>query len=448
MDTRANEADCDVIVVGSGAGGATLSRELARQHKKVLLLERGTDEPLVETLSGTLAIAREFRVGPGLNGMEASTVGGSTSLYFAKCIFPNADTFRKLGIDLSHELEQARSEFTIAALPDEFLAPQAALLRDSARALGYGIKVNQMLIDRTKCAPKRYSYEAKWKARNFVSEAVERGARLITRATATSIVVENGRAIGVEYSTPEGMLRTRRRRAYAKHIVLAAGALTTPKLLIDAGITNVGDQGFFCHPAFIVCGTRPGLKGRDAFIAHFDLDYDPEDRVVMGDATMNAAQFKLVMLGNQRWRNLFAHASTLSLGVAINDEMGGRITSDGRYDKQLTSEELALLRDAEQVAVKILKHAGARSIYKTKLMAGIPGGVLRIGEHLDETLQTRIPNLYVCDHSVIRDAHVTPTVLLTCLGRYLAKQLIASLDGASFESSHSRRLATPLAATA
>ncbi len=47
----------DVIVVGSGPGGATLSRELTRQGKKVLLLERGRDyrpNPLYGTYLGAL----------------------------------------------------------------------------------------------------------------------------------------------------------------------------------------------------------------------------------------------------------------------------------------------------------------------------------------------------------------------------------------------------------
>jgi hypothetical protein len=60
-------------------------------------------------------------------------------------------------------------------------------------------------------------------------------------------------------------------------------------------------------------------------------------------------------------------------------------------------------------------------------VAGTPGGVLWIGEHLDHDLQTRIPDLYVCDQSLVPDVTITPLVLLVCLARRLANHLALSL---------------------
>src|SRR5262249_52931330 len=91
------------------------------------------------------------------------------------------------------------------------------------------------------------------------------------------------------------------------------------------------------------------------------------------------------------------------------------------YRKQLTEEELRKLQAAKQLAVRILERAGATNISNTRLAAGIPGGVLRIHEHLDENLQTTIKRLYVCDHSVMSDVKITPTLTLICLQNRLAK---------------------------
>jgi choline dehydrogenase-like flavoprotein len=41
MDRKDDKKEYDVIVVGSGAGGSTVAREMAIRKKKVLLLEQG-----------------------------------------------------------------------------------------------------------------------------------------------------------------------------------------------------------------------------------------------------------------------------------------------------------------------------------------------------------------------------------------------------------------------
>jgi choline dehydrogenase-like flavoprotein len=415
------EDSFDVILVGSGTCGATIARELARLKKRVLILEQGADRSFKDTIAGMLAVGRVCSVGDGLQAMTAVTVGGSTSLYFGVCGVPSAETFATLGIDLSEELAQVEQELPIGELPDEFLQPQSILVRDSARELGYPFRKSLMLIDQSRCFEGNYSYDAKWKVRSYLAEAIYKGATLISGAAVSRVIIESGRAVGVEYKQSKRLLGSKVCTAYGKKIVLCAGALATPKLLIDCGVKNVGDRGFFVKPAFMVFGIVPGLKARDAFIGNLNLELD--NGISIGDAAMNSSLFKLFMLANFKWRHLFSHSNAISVGVQLNDGMSGQIGRDGRYSKQLTQEEVGKLKAGEQIAVKILERAGARDISSTRLAAGIPGGALRIHEHLDGNLQTGITDLYVCDHSVMSDVKITPTVTLICLARRLAKHL-------------------------
>ncbi len=414
----------DVVVVGSGAGGATVARELSRRGQKVLILERGSNRPLSDSLSGIAAVGRERSVGENLKSMTAHTVGGSTSVYFGVCKLPNAETFAKLRIDCSAELAEVRRELPIAELPDEFLQPQSRLVRDAARELGYTFRRHPMLIDQSRCAGGAYSYAAKWNARAYVDDALAHGATLVAGAEVQQVIVENGRAIGVVYRAGGGLLGRKTERVFAKRVVLAAGALATPKLLMDCGVQRIGERGFFCKPAIAVFGTVPGLNARDAFLGQLDCDLG--NGLSMGDGAMNASLFRLFMLANRRWRHIFAHSSTVSIGILMNDEMSGRIRDDGRYYKRLKKEELEKLASGAAVARQILQRAGARDIFVTRPAAGIPGGVLRVDEELDQDLQTKVKNLYVCDHSVVCDEKITPTVLLICLAKRLARHLAAA----------------------
>lgn len=428
MTDHVTDREYDVIIVGSGTCGATLARELTRRNKRVLILEQGQDYVSRESFASMAAVTKEYSVGEGLKAATAVTVGGSTSLYFGVCKLPTAETYASLGIDLSAEVAEAKRELPVAELPDEFLSPQSLMLRKSATELGYEFKKNLMLVDQSKCSAGQYSYDARWKAKSYVDEAVDRGATLLTQATVTRVLVEGNRAVGVEYKQKQGFLRSRVGTARGKRIVLSAGALATPKLLIDTGIKNVGDRGFFCKPAYMVCGTVPGLRATDTFVGYQDIELGAG--YSLGDGAMSARLFRLVMLASLKWRYLFSFSTTLSMGILLYDSMGGAIGKEGAYHKQFTATELDKLRDAEQIAVRILENAGAKNIFRTNLMAGIPGGALRIKEHVDENMQTDVGHLYVCDHSLMSDVMITPTFTLVCLAKRLAKHLSASLHAA------------------
>jgi hypothetical protein len=81
--------DFDVVVVGTGPGGATVARELARAGRRVLILERGRDwrgHPLYGTYPGALLYADRHALlftKEGLNIVRPLMVGGATNMYAA-----------------------------------------------------------------------------------------------------------------------------------------------------------------------------------------------------------------------------------------------------------------------------------------------------------------------------------------------------------------------------
>src|SRR5262245_29053881 len=189
--TSGRAPEYDAIVIGSGTAGATIARELTRRKKKVLILERGGNTPLKEKLSTVAAIADQVKVGDGrLQTTRALTTGGTTSLYFGVAHDPRLDVFQGLGIDLSAELREVRRELPIAPLPDELITEQGRRLQDTAISLGHDWQKNDMLVDQSKCKA-GYSYDAKWKARSFVDEALQNGASLVNRANVQQILVNN-----------------------------------------------------------------------------------------------------------------------------------------------------------------------------------------------------------------------------------------------------------------
>ena len=91
MDTQGKQ-DIDVIVVGSGPGGATVAKELTQAKKKVCILEWGDNEPLTGSFwygARTLLVpGRSMLFTSQLLGMvRGITCGGSTVHFYATC-FP------------------------------------------------------------------------------------------------------------------------------------------------------------------------------------------------------------------------------------------------------------------------------------------------------------------------------------------------------------------------
>jgi GMC oxidoreductase/FAD binding domain len=421
-------AEYDVVIVGSGTSGATLARELSAAGQKVLVLERGGDRPLNEKISTILAIADEVKLGDeGLSGVRGLVAGGSSGLYFGLAEYPPLDVFESLGIDLAPELEPTKALLNSTTLPDSFLGAKPSALRDAATSLGYEWQKRDMLVDFARCDGP-YSYDAKWKARVFLDEAIRDGATLITGATVGRILFENARAVGVEYRS-KGRFGSEMRRVHGRRIVLAAGEFATPQLLRDNGVDGVGARGFYCNPGYALYGIVPGLRGGDGFVGSSYCTIAPG--IELGDANIHRSLHWLMMLGGMKLRHMFSFPSVVGLGVKVKDGLSGELRADGSLHKTIEPADREKLDKGRREAVRVLEKAGAQRIVDFGMTAaGRVGGLVRIGEHVDHRFETQFRGLHVCDGSVIPDEmRGAPTVTLVCMARHLAKTLLAEERG-------------------
>lgn len=417
----------DAIIVGSGPGGASVARELARRRQRVLLLERGSAAPLQGTLRQMAGIAAI----PGKSSFvhrDASllvsgvTVGGTSAINFATAAPPPQAMFSAHDIDLAPALEALRAELPISQLPDELIGPMAARIRQGALAQRLDWRKLDKLIRPSVCRSGCWRcvygcpFGAKWTARDFVDEAVRLGATLADQTRVDNVIVENGRATGVRYQ------RAGQQHVVMGHnIILAAGGIGTPRLLHASGLQPAHSR-FFSDPVIAVMGHVEDIDGGAEVPMAAGL-YLQQEGIALADMTLPKPMYQAFAAQVGRLDRLASHAGTLTIMVKIRDDIGGSIGPHW-VDKTLTPADRRKLAAGVEMARGILRAAGARNIFKSWHFAAHPGGSVRIGEGVDRNLQTGTANLYVCDASVIPQPWgLPPTLTLLCLGKRLGTWL-------------------------
>jgi choline dehydrogenase-like flavoprotein len=409
---EALQKEVDVIVVGSGAGGATVSKELSQNGKKVLILEWGTNEPL----KGTLLQAAKMIGVPGKSLLLTNknlhvllrgiTTGGSSVFYCGTAFDPPFDMLDRYGVDIRKEITELKNEIPVKPLQENLIGPMAKRMSDSALDLGYPWQKINKFIYQDKCKTNcwRCSYGcpfgAKWNARHFVDIAVENGATLMNGARVKKILRDGNKAIGVEFKK-----NFKTHRVFAPTIVVSAGGIGSAEILRRSGMNQAG-YDFFVDPLILATGLVKGIgQGKEL---QMQAGMHVKGEYVMTDLAL-------------------PRDPRLSIMVKIKDDLGGRITDSGGCRKDLRQSDYRKIEDGYRHAKKILENAGARHISKTFIFAAHPGGTVKIGDLLDSNLNPGIENLYVCDCSVIPEAWgLPPTLTILGLGKRLSKHLLAN----------------------
>jgi choline dehydrogenase-like flavoprotein len=266
----------DVVVVGSGAGGAVAAHELAAAGKKVLILEAG---PYVPSTAFTEDLTQAFRqlyqdkggqvtTRGDLNVLQGACVGGSTVVNGAVCFrtpdFILADWQRDHGLtDLTPEalapwFEKAERNLHIHANAEHEINANSRLVREGCEKLGVSWKPLQRNIRDcgltgfclAGCATDRKQSMLV----TYLPWAIAHGAELFADTHVTRVLAEGGEATGVEAEVRDpatGELRARL-TVSAKVVVLAAGAVQTPLILQRSDLCNSSGllgRNFACHPS-------------------------------------------------------------------------------------------------------------------------------------------------------------------------------------------------------
>lgn len=190
--------DCDVLIIGSGFGGAVNACRLAAAGAKVIVLERGRrwttanfprkpDDPWIWDDAHPAARNGwfDFKVFPNMSVVQGAGVGGGSLVYANVSIEAKPDTFTtgwppEITFSvLKPHYDTVGRMLGVQRVPGNQLPPRTKLLREGAEKAGYGNRFRQLELAVTfddhwpANAPDKYDLQH---SRTFVNEhGVEQG---------------------------------------------------------------------------------------------------------------------------------------------------------------------------------------------------------------------------------------------------------------------------------
>jgi choline dehydrogenase-like flavoprotein len=399
---RGFDETCDVVIVGSGAGGAVMAAILAEAGQRVIVLEEGPYYRPAEygAFRPTESMRRIWResgllaaIGLGQTpviGLSAGRcVGGSSILTGGVCFRIPSEIHShwvdELGLD---ELSEKSLE---AAYADVEKRVRVAEVPASMRSLAtqkfvrgaehLGIPMHPLKRNTEGCIGNgRCNFGCPSGAKmsvdvSYLPSALSRGARVVSDALVERVTIERGRAAGVTGRLLDGKKGSpgNRFRVRAHTVVVACGTLHTPILLMRSGLgraTPSLGRNVTLHPALRVSAlfddVLEGWNGalQSVFSTHFAREgitlvgvYSPVNVLAAALPGAGAAHRRLV--ADMPRHGIF--------GAMVHDEGGGAVRLGlGRepvLSYRMAPRDLARLRRSITILAEMAFAGGARELY-------------------------------------------------------------------------------------
>ena len=482
----------DVVIVGSGAGGAVAAKELAEAGLDVLVLEEGEHFDRRDFKGAPSERLRRFYRGNGLTftiGVPTISlpigrgVGGSTLINSGTCFRTPDFVLDSWGIDrdeMAPLFDQVEEILNVTPVGADIMGPNGEVVDKGRRELGYSggpIRRNQRGCHGSGMCAFGCPLDAKLGMHvSYLPIAQKAGARIVSGCKVTEIVIERGRAVGVRglILDPEtgAQQRDNRFEVRAKRVVMAAGAVYTPSLLLRQRLANssglVG-KNLRIHPGCGVLGVFDhDLHAWKGVMQSYYVDEKLKDGILL-EATypppgVGYSAGGVGGKGSDLKDVLARYKQTAAAGLIISDTGTGRVrnTPGGglimTYD--MAKEDVRRTLTGIALATEIYLAAGAEEVHTLlpglpairkreeltkitegrwtaadlKLSAYHPMGTCKMGEDprssvVDENGRAHdVPGLVITDASVLPGStYVNPQITIMALATRSSRRLATEL---------------------
>jgi choline dehydrogenase-like flavoprotein len=501
----------DVCVIGSGAGGAPVAKELAEGGMRVVILEEGprftTNDFDARPRNMTPRLYRDAAQTATLGNVPVvlplgQTVGGSTTINSGTCFRTPPPVLEMWGErfgleELSADVldpffRRVEREINVAQVPPELAGRNAEVVKRGADALGwhgdYIFRNVRGCVGSGVCTFGCPTSAKQHTGLTYVPRAWDAGATTYSRTRARRIVMSGGRARGVEATTAGGG----RVVVDCETVVVACGAVHSPLLLRRQGLGGrSGELGrnLAIHPA---TGVR-ALFDEEIDMARgvpqsYFIDEFAEEGIMFEGAAgpPDYAAMSFPFSGERHREVMLRYLNMSQFGLMVSDVSRGHVReragrAEIRYD--LGPDDTATFKRGIELLVELYWAAGAEVVYTPvegvrelrygamdalrrhelrardlTLMAFHPLGTARADarpEHgvVDGDLKLYgCEGVYVCDGSVVPSSiGVNPQLTIMALSTRLAYSLLgrpAPVDEAEPEAYAQPRITRPHALTA
>jgi len=374
--------DCQVLVVGSGAGGAPTAAVLAEAGFDVLVVEEGPwveqgsvrpfslEQMEAQYRSGgvTVAIGR-----PSIAYTEGRCAGGGTEINSGLYRRPSEETLSRwrsgwqiddFGDDEFFALcDEVEAALSVQTVPGRHI-PASERLRDGAEALGWA---NDEI-------PRWMTYpdgadapggQRRSMTRTYLPRALAAGARLLTETRVERLIVDQGRAFRAELTTVDGAPAT----VDFDDVIVCAGAIHSPALLQRSGLRGLVGRGLAVHPTVkLAARFDDAVNVVDDVPVHQVKEFAPD--LSFGGSASHPGLVALALTDawNEMREAITAWPQMAVYYAAITSQGRGRVTSlpgfaDPLVTYRLTRRDRAVLGRGLSRLAAVMLAAGAREVY-------------------------------------------------------------------------------------